>query len=133
MKQLIGSILYQLSRIYGQAATYKRVTKGAVDVESGQINESREEYRVSKAILMDMKKERTYQLRGISPSFNYGGTFDETMRVVIIRANQLPVDFIPIMDDRIEIEGSEWSVVKIDLLIAEAGFALTVKQVDRRE
>jgi hypothetical protein len=132
VKRYVDSILYQLGRTHGQEIVYKQVIEAGVDLESGATTQSTTDYTVSHAIVMTIAKIRQNELSGLSPNFKYGATWDESVRVVIIRANNLPSDFKPTLDDYVVFEELTWQVISANLLVENAGFAVVVKQVDRR-
>lgn len=132
MRRYVDSILYTLGRTHGQEIVYRQVVETGLDLESGATTYSTTDYTVSHAIVMTIAKIRQHELSGLSPNFKYGATWDESVRVVIIRANNLPTDFKPTLDDYVVFEDLTWQVISADLLVENAGFAIVVKQVDRR-
>lgn len=133
MEQLhfIRQTLYTLKRQYGFELDVYRITNSVTDVETGVKVVSRVKYTVDRAIVLpsSLIRKDAYDLAyfAANKNFTYGATFDVDTRMIVLDADDLPIDFEIKLDDFIVFNGERYQIKKSDQLDNNLGFAIIMQ------
>ena len=120
----IKNVLYKLKLDYGTPIDIYRYGSQTVDTRTGEIAKPKTVLNVSLAVVLNEGSKR--QFKPANSQFNYGGHFDTAKHVCILDAEDVPVDFVPNMEDYIVHNGTRWAISSITELISGYGWVITM-------
>ena len=130
-------IIYKLKRQYGMPAVLYSPTTTTQNIETGKITRVWDTVSIRRAIIVKSSEQRkfVYDLSYIASAKNFttGGYFDETKRLVIIDARDLPTTFVPDMNMHFEFQEKRWEINSVDRTEDRAGFAFVVTETKGSE
>jgi len=130
--RMIRRVLYALKRGYGFPLTLHKVSEETYDRQSGKRTANIEICKIKRAIIMPstLQTKFEYDLAYIAAgrNFTYGGTYDTSLRKVIIDAKDLG-DFEIEMDDYFIFEGRRWQVSQISEFEFKTAYFIVGKEV----
>lgn len=128
----IRNVLYKLKLDYGFPLDIYRFTSQAIDTKTGKKTVTRQKVEVPLAVILAENDARkfAYSRAFIAENrqFTIGGYFDVGTRVCILDAEDLPLDFIPQLDDYFVAEQIRYQVSKVGNLMGDYGFLVAVKE-----
>ncbi len=133
----IRNVLYKLKLDYGFPLDIYRFTSQEVNTKTGVKTVTRQKIEIPLAVILVENDARkfAYSRAFIAENrqFTIGGYFDVGTRVCILDAEDLPVDFIPQLDDYFVAEQIRYQVSKVGNLMGDYGFLVAVKETKGME
>lgn len=130
--RFIRRVLYTLKRGYGFPLTLHKVSKETYDRETGKRTATIEIRKIKRAIIlpstMQTKFEHDLAYTASNRNFTYGGTYDMSLRKVIIDARDLG-DFVIEMEDYFIYNEKRWQINSIQEFEFRTGFLIIGKEV----
>jgi hypothetical protein len=128
----IQNVLYKLKLDYGFPIDIYRFTSQVIDTATGAIQQTRIKVEIPLAVIMSEQDSRKFSYSRAfiaeNRAFTFGGYFDVGIRVCIVDAQDLPVDFIPQIDDYFVAEEIRYQVSKVGNLMGDYGFLVALKE-----
>ena len=81
------------------------------------------------------QRKFVYDLAFIAAAKNFttGGYFDETKRLVIIDAKDLPISFVPDLNMHFQFQDKRWEINSVNRIEDRAGFSFVVTETKGSE
>lgn len=128
----IQNVMYKLKIDYGVPIDIYRFTSQTIDPGLGTIQQTRIKVEIPLAVIMSEQDSRKFSYSRAfiaeNRAFTFGGYYDVGIRMCIIDALDLPVDFIPQIDDYFVADGQRYQVSKSTSLIDDYGFLIALKE-----
>jgi hypothetical protein len=125
-------IVYRLKRQFGLPVVLYAPGVTDQNIETGKITRTWDTVNIRRAIVVRSSEARkfVYDLAyiAVAKNFTTGGYFDETTRLVIVDAKDLPKTFVPDLNMHFEFQDKRWEINKIERVEDRAGFAFTVTE-----
>lgn len=135
--RLHRNIIYSLKRRMGLPATLYAPALTDQNIETGKISRTWEPIEIRRAIIVAASESRKfiYDLAyiAVAKNFTTGGYFDETRRLVIIDAKDLPKEFIPNLNMHFEFQDKRWEINQVNRVEDRAGFSFIVTEITGSE
>ncbi len=131
--RFIRKLLYSLKKEYGFDITFHKMIEQTLDTELGTSEQTFEIKRVKRAIILPDNKQSTFEYDlafiAAAKNFTYGGSYDTSLRKIIVDKQDLGTYEIEIRDYVIWNE-KRWEVAKISSFELETGFIVHVRLVE---
>lgn len=130
--RFIRRVLYSLKRGYGFPLTLHKIVSETYDRETGKRTAVIQIRKIRRAIILPstLQSKFDYDLAYVASNrnFTYGGTYDTSLRKVIIDARDLG-DFEIELEDYFIYNGRRYQVSKIDEFEFQTAFLIIGKEV----
>ncbi len=131
--RFIRKLLYSLKKEYGFDLTFHKMTEQTLDTELGTSEQTFEIKRVKRAIILPDSKQSTFEYDlafiAAAKNFTYGGSYDTSLRKIIVDKQDLG-DYEIEIRDYIIWDEKRWEVAKISSFELSTGFIVHVRLVD---
>lgn len=130
--RMIRRVLYTLKRGYGFPLTLHKVSEETYDHETGKRTATIQICKIKRAIIMPstLQTKFEYDLAYVAAgrNFTYGGTYDTSLRKIIIDARDLG-DFEIELEDYFIFEERRWQVSSIQEFEFRTAFLIVGREV----
>lgn len=117
---------------YGFPIDLYRFTSEDINTSTGNIFRTRIKIEIPLAVIMSEEDSRKFAYSRAfiaeNRAFTYGGYFDVGVRMCILDAIDLPVGFVPLVDDYLVSENIRYQVSKVGNLMGDYGFLMALKE-----
>jgi hypothetical protein len=128
----IQNVMYKLKLDYGFPIDLYRFTSEDIATDTGVITRTRVKYEIPLAVIMSEQDSRKFAYSRAfiaeNRAFTYGGYFDVGIRMCILDAMDLPVAFVPLVDDYLVAEEIRYQVTHVGNLMGDYGFLMALKE-----
>lgn len=125
-------VVYRLKRIYGLPVDLYKITPGETDYETGEKSAVYNKVHIKRAIVQPARLHRdfVYDLAYISANkdFTGGGFFDVSDRRIIIDAKDLPIGWVPTLNQFVIIGAKRYELKSFYEFEADMGYILVVRE-----
>lgn len=130
--RFIQRILYSLKRGYGFPLTLHKVSEETYDTETGKRIATIQVCKIKRAIILPSVLQAKFEFDlayiAANRNFTYGGTYDTSLKKVIIDARDLS-NFKIELEDYFIFEGRRWQVSQINEFEFKTAFFIVGKEV----
>ena len=132
--RFIKNVLYRLERAYGTVIHYHRLLSVQQNAKTGVDQKFEDIFRIPRAVVMDNKiiRDFEYDLSFIASNknFTYGGQFDTSTRLILLRRKFLPTNYESSVDDRFVFASKNWEIKSVtEYGNSTLGYVFVVKEL----
>lgn len=130
----VRRLLYKLKQSFGYPVDLYRFTSSDINLVTGRKAVTRDKFAINKAVILpaSMVRKFSYDLSYVAANknFSYGAFYDTSMRMFILDAEDLPVGFEPVIDDRLVHKQKSYVIRSVEAIVDSFGFLITAKETE---